>query len=69
MDDAWNEAAQAPAAADGQLASAAADSILPGWCGKRYDWWVEQQRPGVALWPRDLHAAQVATRAVRLRQP
>ena len=68
MDDAWNEAAQAPAAADGQLAPAAADSLLPGWCGKRYDWWVEQQRPGVALWPRDLHAAQVATRAARLRQ-
>ncbi|KAL4458884.1 hypothetical protein ABPG75_013749 [Micractinium tetrahymenae] len=41
-------------------------SLFPGYCAARVGWWVEQVRPGAALYPPDLHYAMVATRRQRL---
>jgi hypothetical protein len=62
-----SSAVAANGSSDAAAAVAAEDpGPFPGWCAKRVNWWVEQQRAGTALWPRDLHAAMVATRARRL---
>lgn len=59
-------AGAAPNATVDAAAAAPPYSLLPGYCASRVGWWVEQVRPGAALYPADLHSAMVGTRGQRL---
>ncbi|KAL4423187.1 hypothetical protein ABPG77_000320 [Micractinium sp. CCAP 211/92] len=59
-------AGAAPNATVDAAAAAPPYSLFPGYCASRVGWWVEQVRPGAALYPPDLHSAMVATRGQRL---
>ena len=50
----------------GVASTATPSHLFPGYCTAGVKWWVEQLRPGAAIQPRDLYAAMVETRAMRL---
>lgn len=57
----------APAKGGAGVASTATPSrLFPGYCTAGVKWWVEQLRPGAAIFPADLFGAMVETRAKRL---